>query len=77
MKVNFKSKTGNKIHVTLSINKVIAKKFKILFPNINLSKSVEDSMIDQIWNTNTQGLFAAVLSFWFGSRAMSKVMKDK
>ena len=49
MKVNFKSKTGNKIHVTLTINKVIAKKFKILFPNINLSKSVEDSMIDQIW----------------------------
>ena len=38
---------------------------------------VEPAMIDQIWNTNTQGLFAAVLSFWFGSRAMSKVMKDK
>jgi hypothetical protein len=48
LKVNFKSKTGNKIHVTLSINKLTLRDFKILFPNVNLSKSVEDSMLNEI-----------------------------
>ena len=38
---------------------------------------VEPDMVDKIWNENTQGLFAAVLSFWFGNRAMSKVMNKR
>ena len=38
---------------------------------------VDPLVIDKIWNNNTQGLFAAVLSFWFGSRGMSKVMKKE
>ena len=29
-------------------------------------------LIREIWDANTQNLFAAVLSFWFGSRAMQK-----
>ena len=48
MKVNFKSKTGNKIHVTLSINKETLRKFRFLLPNVNLSKCVEESMLNEI-----------------------------
>tara|TARA_R110000744_G_scaffold267055_1_gene381000 strand:+ start:334 stop:771 length:438 start_codon:yes stop_codon:yes gene_type:complete len=28
-----------------------------------------------IWDQNTAGLFAAIMSFWFGGRAVSKYMK--
>ena len=28
-----------------------------------------------IWDDNTSGLFAAIMSFWFGGRAVSKYMK--
>mgnify|MGYP003114611033 FL=1 len=28
--------------------------------------------VDLLWTEETQGLFAAVMSFWFGSRAVSK-----
>jgi hypothetical protein len=28
-----------------------------------------------IWDNNTAGLFAAIMSFWFGNRAVSKYMK--
>ena len=30
-----------------------------------------------IWDENTAGLFAAICSFWFGGRAVSKYMKVK
>jgi hypothetical protein len=28
-----------------------------------------------IWDDATSGLFAAIISFWFGGRAVSKYMK--
>jgi hypothetical protein len=61
-----------------SVRPVITYFFFFMFVGVEVSvifSLVEPTMIDQIWNENTQGLFAAVLSFWFGSRAMSKVMK--
>ena len=30
-----------------------------------------------IWDDQTAGLFAAIMSFWFGGRAISKYMKVK
>ena len=63
-----------------SVRPVITYFFFLMFIGVEVSvifSLVDPVMLDQIWNTNTQGLFAAVLSFWFGSRAMSKVMKDK
>jgi len=30
-----------------------------------------------IWDDSTSGLFAAIVSFWFGGRAVSKYMKGK
>ena len=61
-----------------SVRPVITYFFFFMFVGVEVSvifSLVEPTMIDQIWNENTQGLFAAVLSFCFGSRAMSKVMK--
>ena len=47
--VNFEShKKREGIHVTISINKETLRDFRILFPNVNLSKSVENSMINEI-----------------------------
>ena len=61
-----------------SVRPVITYFFFFMFVGVEISvifSLVHPAMIDQIWNENTQGLFAAVLSFWFGSRAMSKVMR--
>ena len=33
--------------------------------------------VDLMWTPETQGLFAAIMSFWFGNRAVSKYMKGK
>ena len=33
--------------------------------------------INLIWDDATSGLFAAIISFWFGGRAVSKYMKGK
>ena len=64
-----------------SVRPVITYFFFFTFVGVELSvifNLVDPSLIDKIWSDNTAGLFAAVLSFWFGSRAMSKVMtKDK
>jgi hypothetical protein len=63
-----------------SVRPIITYFFFLMFVGIEVSvifSLVHPDIIDKIWNTNTQGLFAAVLSFWFGTRAMSKVMKRK
>ena len=76
-------KTGNTFISALraSVRPVITYFFFFTFVGVELSvifNLVDPSLIDKIWSDNTAGLFAAVLSFWFGSRAMSKVMtKDK
>tara|TARA_R100001126_G_C4778569_1_gene125959 strand:- start:147 stop:611 length:465 start_codon:yes stop_codon:yes gene_type:complete len=33
--------------------------------------------LDTIWDDQTAGLFASIMSFWFGSRAVSKYYKTK
>ena len=61
-----------------SVRPVITYFFFFTFVGVELSvifNLVDPSLIDKIWSDNTAGLFAAVLSFWFGSRAMSKVMR--
>ena len=61
-----------------SVRPVITYFFFLMFVGVEASvifDLVEPALIDEIWNENTQGLLAAVLTFWFGSRAMSKVMK--
>jgi len=30
-----------------------------------------------MWTPETQGIFSVILSFWFGSRAVSKYMSKK
>ena len=34
-----------------------------------------DEAILVLWDDNTQGIFAAIVSFWFGSRAIDKMRK--
>ena len=63
-----------------SVRPVITYFFFFTFVGVEISiifNLVEPALIDQIWSDNTAGLFAAVLSFWFGSRAMSKVMRKE
>ena len=33
--------------------------------------------LDTVWDDQTAGLFAAIMSFWFGNRAVSKYYKSK
>ena len=33
--------------------------------------------LNVIWDDNTAGLFAAIMSFWFGNRAVSKYVRKK
>ena len=39
-----------------------------------LGMPVEDAIL-VLWDDNTQGIFAAIISFWFGSRAIDKNRK--
>ena len=32
-----------------------------------------NATLDIVWDEQTEGLFAAIISFWFGSRAMPKI----
>jgi hypothetical protein len=35
------------------------------------------ALLPRIWDPKTQALFAAVMSFWFGQRALSMLRKGK
>jgi len=64
-----------------SVRPVITYGFFILFAWVKLSAvvllmnqgglSVNEALI-QIWDAETQALFAGILSFWFGSRSLAK-----
>lgn len=63
-----------------SVRPVITYAFFLLFAIVKLAvlislleqgTSVHNSIL-HIWDDETQALFAAVMSFWFGQRAMSK-----
>jgi len=47
-------------------------KIAALFQLLNSGFTVADSLII-IWDGETQALFAAVMSFWFGQRALTKL----
>ena len=47
-------------------------KIAALFQLLNSGFTVADSLII-IWDGETQALFAAVMSFWFGQRALAKL----
>lgn len=47
-------------------------KIAALFQLLNSGFTVADSIII-IWDGETQALFAAVMSFWFGQRALTKL----
>ena len=34
-----------------------------------------NATLDVVWDEQTEALFAAIISFWFGSRAMPKLRK--
>ena len=36
-----------------------------------------NAVMDVVWDAETEGLFAAVVSFWFGSRAMPAIKSDR
>ena len=64
-----------------SVRPVITYGFFILFVWVKLSSvvllinqgglSINEALI-QIWDAETQSLFAGILSFWFGSRSLAK-----
>ena len=64
-----------------SVRPVITYGFFVLFAWVKLSAvvllmnqdglSINEALI-QIWDAETQALFAGILSFWFGSRSLAK-----
>jgi len=67
-----------------SVRPVITYCFFILFAMVEgsaiwfMAHNTEMNFVEimtAIWDENTQGMFAAILGFWFGSRAMNKASK--
>ena len=64
-----------------SVSKIITYGFFILFAWVKLSAvvllmnqdglNINEALI-QIWDAETQALFAGILSFWFGTRSLAK-----
>ena len=50
----------------------IGVKFTLVYQAIK-SGSDLNATLDVVWDEQTEGLFAAIISFWFGSRAMPKI----
>ena len=55
----------------------VAIKVTALLSLINQSGVSLNLALDTIWDDQTAGLFAAIMSFWFGNRAVSKYYKTK
>jgi len=55
----------------------VAIKVTALLSLINQSGVSLNMALDTIWDDQTAGLFAAIMSFWFGNRAVSKYYKTK
>jgi hypothetical protein len=64
---------------------VITYAFFLLFATIEITLLMEalkagtnfSEAINVLWDDETKGIFAAILSFWFGSRAIDKARKVK
>jgi hypothetical protein len=68
-----------------SVRPIITYAFFILFATVKTAAlfklldqgvGITDGLI-AVWDTETQALFAAVMSFWFGQRALAKFRSDK
>ena len=55
----------------------VAIKVTALLSLMNQSGVSLNMALDTIWDDQTAGLFAAIMSFWFGNRAVSKYYKIK
>ena len=55
----------------------VAIKVTALLSLINQTGVSLNMALDTIWDDQTAGLFAAIMSFWFGNRAVSKYYKTK
>ena len=55
----------------------VAIKVTALLSLLNQSGVSLTMALDTIWDDQTAGLFAAIMSFWFGNRAVSKYYKTK
>jgi hypothetical protein len=50
----------------------IGVKITIVWDTINKGGDL-NATLDVVWDEQTEALFAAIISFWFGSRAMPKI----
>lgn len=72
--------TGLMAGLRKSVRPVITYLFFSLFAAVKISALLValentgnfNSAITMIWDAETQGIFAAIISFWFGSRALEK-----
>ena len=55
----------------------VAIKITALLSLMNESGMALNMALDTVWDDQTAGLFAAIMSFWFGNRAVSKYYKSK
>ena len=55
----------------------VAIKVTALLSLLNQTGVSLNMALDTIWDDQTAGLFAAIMSFWFGNRAVSKYYKTK
>ena len=55
----------------------VAIKVTALLSLMNQSGVSLNMALDTIWDDQTAGLFAAIMSFWFGNRAVSKYYKKE
>ena len=50
----------------------IGVKFTLVYQGIKSGSDLK-ATLDLVWDEQTEALFAAIISFWFGSRAMPKI----
>ena len=61
-----------------SVRPVVTYLFLLLFLSIKLISAWDlgwSFALDLLWDEETQVLFAAIISFWFGSRAMHRLLR--
>lgn len=81
--ISLQNDTGLMAGLRKSVRPVITYAFFILFCTVEgvmiyhaLQQSVDIvSVMEHVWDDETQAIFAAIISFWFGSRAIEKSRK--
>jgi len=81
--ISLQNDTGLMAGLRKSVRPVITYAFFILFCTVEgvmiyhaLQQGVDIvSVMEHVWDDETQAIFAAIISFWFGSRAIEKSRK--